>query len=467
MTVAADLRPHVVVVLCDDLGYGDLGCYGHPVIRTPHLDQMAREGIRLTSCYSAAPVCSPSRVGLLTGRNPNRAGVFDWIPEADQAAARDDSRHMVHLRRSEVTLPALLKQAGYATCLAGKWHCNSHFNSAEQPQPNDAGFDHWFATQNNASPSHENPGNFVRNGVPVGPLTGYSCHLVVDEVIGWLDQRAESGDSEPFFAYVALHEPHEPVASPPELVARYRPLAQTEDHAQYYANVSNVDTAVGRLLGALDRLQLAGNTLVFFTSDNGPETLRRYPNANRSYGSPGPLRGMKLWTTEAGSRVGGIVRWPGHVTAGVVSDQPVSSLDLLPTLCALAQATPPKDIEFDGCDIRPLFANEPIARTKPLLWMYFNAINEQRVAMRWGDWKLLARLDGGDLPRLANVTVRTAPRVREARLTDYSLYRLSDDIAEARDLAAEQPDERDALSGRMEAMVQELTRTMHVWPDSE
>jgi arylsulfatase A len=140
---------------------------------------------------------------------------------------------------------------------------------------------------------------------------------------------------------------------------------------------------------------------------------------------------------------------------------------LLPTLCALAQATPPKDIEFDGCDIRPLFANEPIARTKPLLWMYFNAINEQRVAMRWGDWKLLARLDGGDLPRLANVTVRTAPRVREARLTDYALYRLSDDIAEARDLAAEQPDERDALSGRMEAMVQELTRTMHVWPDSE
>lgn len=107
MTAAADPQPHVVIVLSDDLGYGDLGCYGHPVIRTPHLDQMAREGIRLTSCYSAPPVCSPSRVGLLTGRNPNRAGVFDWIPQADQVTARDDSRHMVHLRRGEVTPPAL------------------------------------------------------------------------------------------------------------------------------------------------------------------------------------------------------------------------------------------------------------------------------------------------------------------------------------------------------------------------
>jgi arylsulfatase A len=153
-------QPNIVVVLCDDLGYGDLECYGHPHIKTPNLNRMAKEGMRFTDFYSAAPVCSPSRVGLLTGRSPNRAGVYDWIPH----------RMDVHMRSSEVTIPQLLKQAGYATCMSGKWHCNSKFNSATQPQPDDAGFDHWFGTQNNASPSHENPTNFIRNGDEVGPL---------------------------------------------------------------------------------------------------------------------------------------------------------------------------------------------------------------------------------------------------------------------------------------------------------
>jgi arylsulfatase A len=465
-SVAAEARPNFIVVLCDDLGYGDLRCFGHPVIETPHLDRMARDGIRLTSCYSAAPVCSPSRVGLLTGRIPARAGVFDWIPEANQTGSQRQSRSLVHLRRDEVTLPALLKQAGYATCLSGKWHCNAHFNSPEQPQPDAAGFDHWFATQNNAAPSHENPVNFVRNGTPAGPLEGYSCQLVVDEVIGWLDRRAEAAAREPFFAYVAFHEPHTPIASPPDLVARYRPKAKNDDQAQYFANVANLDAAVGRLLAALDRLDLAENTLVFFSSDNGPETLDRYPDAKRSYGSPGPLRGMKLWTTEAGSRVAGILRWPGHVPAGVVSDQPVSSLDLLPTFCALAGVTPPAGRQLDGCDIRPLFANEPLVRSSPLMWIYFNALNDERVALRSGDWKLLARLDGGDLPPAANITEMNAARVRSARLTDHSLYHMTDDIGEAHDLAGKEPAWRDAAAAKMEAMYRELTGTMHVWPDA-
>jgi arylsulfatase A len=135
-------KPNIVVILCDDLGYGDLACYGHPAIKTPYLDQMAKDGIRFTDFYSTAPVCSPSRVGLLTGRSPNRAGVYDWIP-----GGRD-----IHMRESEITIPQLLKKVGYATCMSGKWHCNGKFNSPQQPQPDDAGFDHWFATQNNASP---------------------------------------------------------------------------------------------------------------------------------------------------------------------------------------------------------------------------------------------------------------------------------------------------------------------------
>ena len=125
---STDERPNIVVILCDDLGYGDLQCYGHPTIQTPHLDALAAGGIRFTDFYSAAPVCSPSRVGLLTGRSPNRAGVYDWIPPSSRPRA--DAREQVHMRASEVTIAKLLREAGYATCMAGKWHCNSQFNSS-------------------------------------------------------------------------------------------------------------------------------------------------------------------------------------------------------------------------------------------------------------------------------------------------------------------------------------------------
>ena len=462
---ADDSRPNVLIILCDDLGYGDLGCYGHPHIRTPHLDRLAADGLRLTAWYSAAPVCSPSRVGLLTGRDPNRAGVYDWIPAVGHGGSRSEGRHQTHMRREEITLPALLKRAGYATAMSGKWHCNSRFNDSAQPQPGDAGFDHWFATQNNAAPSHENPTNFVRNGEPAGPLEGFSCRLVAREAIGWLGKQRQHNAEEPFFLYVAFHEPHEPIASPPQLVAKYTDSARTPDEAQYFANVANMDAAVGELLAALDRLGVAENTLVVFTSDNGPETLNRYRTANRSYGTPGPLRGMKLWTTEAGFRVPGIVRWPAQITSGQVSDEPVSSLDLLPTICALAGADVPSDLKLDGADARAVCDGGRIERHRPLFWVYYNALNEQRVALRDGPWKLLARLDGGELPKITNVTTATAPRVREARLTDFSLYRLDRDIAEAHDLAADEPERVREMAAQMKELYRELTATMHVWPD--
>lgn len=458
-------RPNFVVILCDDLGWGDLASYGHPHIRTPNLDRLAGEGMRFTSCYSAAPVCSPSRVGLLTGRSPNRAGVFDWIPAVVDASARQESRHLVHLRKGEITLPRLLQRAGYATALTGKWHGNARFNDPAQAQPNDLGFDHWFATQNNAAPSHANPRNFIRNGEAVGPLEGFSCQLVAREAIGWLERQRAEEAAAPFFLYVAFHEPHEPVASPPDLVARYLPYARTENEAQYFANVENMDRAVGELFAGLERLKLAENTIVFFSSDNGPETLNRYPAARRSYGTPGPLRGMKLWTTEAGVRVPGIVRWPGRIAAGQVNDEPMSSLDLLPTFVALAGAAVPAGHVLDGVDVQPLWTRGTVARPKPLFWAYYNAINEQRVAMRAGPWKLLAKLDGGALAKITNVTEATAAGVRGAKLTDHSLYQVTGDIGEARDVAAQEPERLRELSDTLEQLYRELATTMHVWPD--
>ena len=259
-------QPNIVVLLCDDLGYGDLSSFGHPIIKTENLDKLAASGIRLTNFYSTAPVCSPSRVGLLTGRSPNKAGVYDFIPGLKKS---EDNRDLVHLQAYEETIPAMLKTVGYSTCLVGKWHCSSRFNSDQQPQPNDFGFDHWMATHNNAAPSHKNPKNFVRNGEKVGEIEGFSSQIVVNEAIQWLDKK--EGDN-PFFLEVAFHEPHEPIASPEELVEKYMPYAETREQAEYFANVENVDRAVGRLIAYLEKNH-SGNTLIVFSSDNGPETL--------------------------------------------------------------------------------------------------------------------------------------------------------------------------------------------------
>ncbi|MFM7058830.1 MAG: sulfatase-like hydrolase/transferase [Planctomycetota bacterium] len=465
---AADPRPSIIVILCDDLGAGDLSCQGHPIIRTEHLDRLAAEGIRFTNFYSAAPVCSPSRTGLLTGRSPNRAGIYDWIPAVgdgpprkagsaktakgqEDRSGRPDARDQVHLRRGEVTLPALLKSAGYDTCLAGKWHCNSRFNSQDQPQPGDFGFDHWFATQNNAGPSHHNPANFVRNGKPAGALEGYSCGLVVDEVVQWLRQRNTSPETAPFFAFLAFHEPHEPIASPPDLVAHYLPSAWNEDQAQYFANVHNLDAAVGRLLQQLEQMNVRKNTLIVFSSDNGPETLRRYTAGKRSWGTTGVLRGMKLHTHDGGFHVAGIMNWPAGIRPGQTSDVPASALDLLPTLLQLAGAQPPHDRPLDGISLAGLLREgQTPQRSKPLLWAYYNAANEARVAMRHGPWKVLARLNNGLLPRYENLTPERLTQVQQAQLTDLEIYHLTSD-----------PGETLNLTGRGLAEETELTALLH------
>lgn len=454
-------RPNIVVILCDDLGYGDLECYGHPHIKTPNLNRLASEGIRFTDFYSAAPVCSPSRVGLLTGRSPNRAGVYDWIPPAD-ARPRPDAREQVHMRSSEITIPALLKEAGYDTCMSGKWHCNSRFNDAAQPQPGDFGFDHWFGTQNNAAPSHENPVNYVRNGQEAGPLDGYSCQLAVDEVLRWLDQR-DADQTSPFFVYLAFHEPHEPVASPAELVETYLKASESEDQAQYFANVANMDAAVGRLIEGLDQQHLRDNTLIVFTSDNGPETLRRYKGAERSWGSPSPLRGMKLHTHDAGFRVAGIMNWKGKLAGGQIVNTPISSLDFLPTFCKLARAPLPEGLTLDGTDFLPLLESSPPDRVKPLIWCYFNAINEARVAMRHGRWKVLARLDGGTFPKMQNVTEGRRESVKAARLTNFEIYDIEQDVAESTNLVNSDNPEIGELQKLLTTSYRELVENSHVW----
>ena len=355
----------------------------------------------------------------MTARNPNRLGIRDWIPGGSG----------VFLRPREVTVAQLLRQAGYRTCHVGKWHLNSCVDGTE-PTPGDAGFEHWLYTQNNAAPSHLDPVNFIRNGQPAGPLPGPSSHVVVAEAIHWLN----AVKSQPFFLNVWFHESHEPVAAADEFLALY-PGESNLDRRHYLGDVSQMDAAVGKLMKYLDDHGLRDNTFVFFSSDNGPETLNRYKNANRSYGSPGPLRGMKLHITEAGYRVPGIIRWPGHIKPGSISAEPVCSVDLLPTACELAGIDPPGDRPLDGASVLPLLNNKPIERPHPLYWQYDTAISKPWViSLRDGPWKLLAN----------------------SSLDQFQLYRVADDMGEQRDLAADHPERVRAMAIEMKRLHAEI-----------
>lgn len=451
-------RPNIVVILCDDLGYGDLSSYGHPIIRTPHLDRLAEQGIKCTSFYSAAPVCSPARAGLLTGRSPNRAGIYDYIRPAQRS--KQDDLDLVHLQAGEQTIPAMLKEAGYSTFLGGKWHCSSEFPGEVQPGPGYFGFDHWFATHNNANPSHENPDNFIRNGEAVGELKGFSCQVVVDEALNWLRNK---GSDDPFYLQVCFHEPHEPVASPQELVDEYMPRSLNENQAQYFANVANMDDAVGRLVQYLEE-NYGENTLIIFTSDNGPETLHRYRGASRSYGSPGPLKGMKLWTSEAGFRVPGIITWLGKEIYTGTSDAVVSSLDLMPTFAEVSGATLP-DRTLDGQSMLPVIETGKMHREKPLVWAFYDAINEHRVALRTDDWKMMARLksDTVYLPTIHNLHVGNESLVKEAELADFELYNMKEGSKEAEDVADKYPEIFEELKDLLISDYSELLEGSYIW----
>jgi arylsulfatase A len=443
-------RPNIVIILCDDLGYGDVGCYGHPTIRTPNLDNLAQQGMRFTQCYAAAPVCSPSRAGILTGRIPSRSGIYSWIAEGNP----------MHLQRGEITLAALLKGVGYRTAQIGKWHLNGFFNSKQQTQPGDHGFDHWFSTQNNAIPSHQDPKNFVRNGKAAGPLEGFSCQLVADEAIAWLKGGRDS--PKPFFLHVCFHEPHEPVASPADLVASYAKV-KNDDQAHYFANVTNMDLAVGRLLAALKEIGQADNTIVFFTSDNGPETLNRYKGARRSYGAVGVLRGRKLWLYEGGIRVPGILYWPGKTRPGQTSDEALWSLDLLPTFCRAVGAKTPTDRPIDGSDFLPALAGKKIERKTPLFWHYYRSLGEPRVALRDGDWVILARCDPSVKGAGGTLVKGDMEVIKKAKLSGFELYDLRDDLSQTKDLAAEEPQRLQHMSDRLGTLYREVIAEGPTW----
>lgn len=448
LRLSAAERPNFVVVLADDLGYGDLACYGEPDVHTPNLDEFASEGLRLTHCYSAAANCSPSRTGLMTGRNPWRVGVHNWIPMLSP----------MHVGEKEITVASLLRDSGYTTCHTGKWHLNGNFNLPGQPQPDDHGFDHWFSTQNNALPNHRNPWNFVRNDIPVGPLQGYAADLVAAEAIDWL--RDGRDKDLPFFLFVCFHEPHEPIASAPEHSERY---AKFEDPAQraYLGNVTQMDAAFGRLMAELDVQNLSEDTLVLFTSDNGPARTGYHP-----YGSTGDLRAKKGHLYEGGIRVPGMLRWPGVIAAGQVSAEPVCGVDLLPTLCEIAGVEVPTDRAIDGTSLVPLAKKgEPLTRSTPLYWHFLRASSDVKVVMREGPWKLCATVSGFDISGRPDITEAENEANHSAALAEFTLFHLIEDPAETVDRKDSEPEHFAVMRQKMEKLYLEVREESPHWPE--
>ncbi len=407
---SAEDRPNIVLFLADDMGYGELGCYGNPDAITPNLDHFASQGLRLTDCHAASSVCSPARSSLLTGRTPFRNGVFTWIPKGSP----------IHLRTSEQALPKLLKQAGYDTCHVGKWHLNGMFNSPDQPQPSDHGYAWWLATQNNASPSHAFPNNFIRNGKSVGKVDDYSAPFLAQEAKSWLETKRDP--AKPFFLAVWTHEPHYPIASAERYQQQHAGIADLEERT-YRANITQLDDAFGTVMDSLDTLGVRDSTLVFFTSDNGPEGAG---DKGPGRGLAGNLRGRKRSMYEGGHRVPGIVRWPGRIEPGSETDLPIIGSDFFPTALAAAGIKLPENT-YDGVNLVPAIEGSPIKRPNPLYWRWGGS-----VAYREGPWKIVV----------------------DESFENPELFNLDSDVAETTNLSTDEPE-------RLANMMQRLRQYTH------
>lgn len=422
---SATATPNVVMLLADDLGHQDIGCYGGPV-KTPALDALAAGGTRFTDFYSGCAVCSPSRAVLLTGRHHIRAGVYSWINDASQKS---------HLLEREITLAEILKKAGYATAHIGKWHLGLPTDQRKKPTPADHGFDHWLGTANNAAPSHHNPDNFIRNGEPVGLVEGYSCQIVVDEALNWLEKHRAK--DRPFFLNVWFHEPHAPIAAPDEIVETYGALK--DKAAVYSGTIDNTDRAIARLLARLKEIAPPEDTLIIYASDNGSYRADRV----------GGLRGSKGMNWEGGIRVPGIFSWPGVIPPGAVEKTPAGLVDILPTVCGLLGIAPPAGVHLDGSDISPLLrpaAGTAFTRHQPLFWHLQKA--RPIVALRDGPWSLVAEPDF-ELSTSNMFEEAWIPAIKSGTYKNWQLFNLETDRAQEHNIAPDHPEVLARLKARL------------------
>jgi arylsulfatase A len=427
--------PNIVFILADDLGYGDLGCYGQTKIKTPNLDRLAAEGMRFTDFYSGCSVCAPSRCALLTGRHIGHATVRDNM----QRSPGHEGQHA--MQAGTVTVAQLLKKRGYATAIVGKWGLGMPEDGSS---PLDFGFDHHYGylcqgmahtyyppylwRDNEQVPLEGNPAYYYGQKEVIGPSgEHYSHDLMVEDALGWVGAQQDA----PFFLYLAFTIPHVSLQVPDDSLDEYRgqwpetPMTTSKHYsnhdaprAAYAAMITRMDRDVGRLMELLRQRGIDENTLVFFASDNGavfslsgtdPEFFR----------SNGNLRGYKQDLYEGGIRTPFLARWPGHIEAGTTSDLPGAFWDILPTLCEIAGAEVPGEI--DGLSVAPTLLGQSGQKLHQYLyWEYQSAGRAQ--AVRFGPWKAVRN------------------NVKKSPAATPELYNLADDPSESKDVADAHPD---------------------------
>ena len=425
-------KPNIVFLLADDMGYGDFEFIGGAT-DTPNMNRLAAEGVWFKNFYAAAPNCSPSRAGLLTGKKPSKVGMYSYLPMP--------SNHPMHLPQSETTIAKILKSIGYSTAAVGKWHLGSFSPKLNHPQPSDHGFDYFFGTESQSEPSHLNPTNFIRNGSPVGETKGYSCQILAEDSINWLKKNSDN----PFFLYVAFHEPHTVVSSPPKLVVKYSDEEKRD--AEYLANIDNLDLAIGKILDYLEKKNIADNTIIFFASDNG----------SYRWESNGGLRNGKSYLYEGGIRVPGIMRWPKKQFKKNQINTPVGLIDIVPTICDILNTELPKNV--DGTSFLPLLEKAPYKRNNPLSWFFYRQVPE--IAVRLGD-KILLGADLDTIPRTHGFSKRDLNYIKNISLKRYELYDLNRDFSQKNNLFKSHP-KQDSLIGVIDQLLVEIKTNLYPW----
>jgi len=404
-------QPNIVLILVDDMGYGDLGCYGHPRAKTPVIDRLAKEGVRFTQHYANGPECSPTRTAFLTGRYQQRAGGLECAIGTGNVGRYDDAIRLAGQRQlglpaKQVVLPSALKPAGYTSGVFGKWHLGYE----PQFNPMEHGWDDFFGYMggNVHYFNHRETSDLhvlYRGRLPVH-TQGYMTHLITDSSINFIERHKDK----PFFLYVSHECPHFPFQGPKDVKKEVNKTNWMKPDADtYVAMLEDLDSEVGRLLAALDKHKLADNTLVIFVSDNG---------GFAGAANMGPLNGAKSTTLEGGIRVPLIMRWPGQIRPGTTSHQVCATFDLTHSILNLAQAKVPAN-RLDGLDIvNHITARKPdFART-----LFWRGKRGERIwsAVREGDLKYVRKVEGQ---------------------TQEWLFDLSKDLAEKNDLSSAQPKE--------------------------
>ena len=398
--------PNIILIFIDDMGYGDLSCYGNQAIKTPNIDRLAEEGVRIKQFYVNSPICSPSRVAVTTGMYPARWRINSFLNSREQNRKRDMADY---LDPKAPTLARTLKQAGYATAHFGKWHMGGGRDVDDAPLPQEYGFDESLV-------SFEGLGDRIL--IKNDGLSKASAKLSQGEV-RWVEKHEMTGiyvnraidficrkKDKPFYINLWPNDVHDAHLPKPQLLDKYKDVTQNEYEQKLFAVLDELDRQIGRLMNEISRLGLNEDTIIIFTSDNGPtDWPRYYKEGVKPPGSAGPFRGRKWSLYEGGIRVPFIIRWKGKIPAGKVNEKSVvCGVDIFASLCSLAGIDIPQDFDFDGQDMSGAFLGKNVKRKKPIFWeyrrkpFYLKPGNPEFVspnlAIRQGRWKLLINDDG-------------------------------------------------------------------------